>query len=554
MRGTGFYDCKNRSCASSVLTESLSTFAFNNCAPVHPLPFVNFLDFKDEEYATALVSEALPADQERFRAYMTHRPLGLGIITAGPGFGKTTALAAATLMMGAKCGKVLCSGPSNVSVDNFAERIDRTSHTVTARFNKGRPDGDPSRRRRQLVVRGYRAQDEFRAFLHLVKDPSESDTSFLSRGWSITPWKLRYSAAYWLLIVMRSPASFLQGQDLDADDSKALHELRHHIELRADLKKLRALVTGETALDKYATLSQEEAKKLSSLLCSIVSRADFLCTTPARTERDKLFKWWKENSARAIAVDEAANMNRADLACVWGNTLLPCFLGGDPKQLPPTVMSDFESDTLGNLYNRFKRDGRVSPIEYFQATGFPIYRLLTQLRMANGLYDWIAAIIYPDVPLQYGPSCGVQNPAFENGHKLEAYIREKYPDVAPPPADKLWPVFIHCGDPQRLNVMLTRQRCGLVIVGDINVPGLRYPEDPVFAYVQPRKGNKGKRLNSVGKGVKERVMVANENGGMSYVSVTQMRDFYSRLNINSRVARVVACENDKVEGETVEAS
>jgi hypothetical protein len=44
-------------------------------------PVVNFLDIP-EELATAIVAEALPVDRARFRAYLSDRPFGIGIISA----------------------------------------------------------------------------------------------------------------------------------------------------------------------------------------------------------------------------------------------------------------------------------------------------------------------------------------------------------------------------------------------------------------------------------------------------------------------------------------
>jgi hypothetical protein len=40
------------------------------------------LDISNECYADALVEEALPQDRSRFRAYLSSRPLGLGLITS----------------------------------------------------------------------------------------------------------------------------------------------------------------------------------------------------------------------------------------------------------------------------------------------------------------------------------------------------------------------------------------------------------------------------------------------------------------------------------------
>lgn len=131
----------------------------------------------------------------------------------------------------------------------------------------------------------------------------------------------------------------------------------------------------------------------------IMNKADLLCTTPSNTARDPV-KAWKKRFASGVAVDEAGNMNRADLYGVWGNTLLPCFLFGDPRQLPPTVMTTNEKGAEGNVLNRFAADGGVSPLAFFVATGIPVYRLKTQLRMADGIFDMISKIIYADVPFK----------------------------------------------------------------------------------------------------------------------------------------------------------
>lgn len=119
---------------------------------------------------------------------------------------------------------------------------------------------------------------------------------------------------------------------------------------------------------------------------AIVLAADILYTTPAMTENITEYQKWKSEYAKGVTVDEAANMNRADLACVWGNTLLPCMLGGDPKQLPPTVMTENEKDAAGNFLHCLAHDAKISPLLFFQASGIPVYRLYVQLQMTNGKY------------------------------------------------------------------------------------------------------------------------------------------------------------------------
>jgi hypothetical protein len=49
--------------------------------PRDKLPTVNYFEIDDQRYVDALLAEALPQDRERFRRYMSDRPLGLGIVT-----------------------------------------------------------------------------------------------------------------------------------------------------------------------------------------------------------------------------------------------------------------------------------------------------------------------------------------------------------------------------------------------------------------------------------------------------------------------------------------
>ncbi|KAL7933460.1 hypothetical protein V8C35DRAFT_56004 [Trichoderma chlorosporum] len=136
-------------------------------------------------------------------------------------------------------------------------------------------------------------------------------------------------------------------------------------------------------------------------------------------------------------------MNRADLYCVWGNTLSPCFHFGDPKQPTPTVLTVEEKDGDGSFLVHFANSGSISALLFFQAIGIPVYRLTTQLRMGNSLFDMVSTIIYKGVPHVYASSCNIANAAFDSERALESYIWEKYPTVSPCPEGKLLPVFIH---------------------------------------------------------------------------------------------------------------
>jgi hypothetical protein len=52
--------------------------------------------------------------------------------------------------------------------------------------------------------------------------------------------------------------------------------------------------------------SAYRGRKIKNMMTTIMSTADFLCTTPANTERKPVF-FWKTKRARGLAVDEAGN-------------------------------------------------------------------------------------------------------------------------------------------------------------------------------------------------------------------------------------------------------
>ncbi|PNP55868.1 hypothetical protein THARTR1_04088 [Trichoderma harzianum] len=136
------------------------------------LPVVNYLD-TDHGFIAALLLEVLPEDRTRFYNYMTKRPLGLGCISAGPGFGKTTAVSVAAIGMAATLGKIYAFAPTQVATDTFAERLSRITNTVTDRYNRG----NSTRRRRALIVRGYKFRDEYDIFIGLLRNPHTGGTT-----------------------------------------------------------------------------------------------------------------------------------------------------------------------------------------------------------------------------------------------------------------------------------------------------------------------------------------------------------------------------------------
>ncbi|KAH6962910.1 hypothetical protein DER45DRAFT_609250 [Fusarium avenaceum] len=354
---------------------------------LRPLPAVNFLDIEDQAYVACILQEALPEDCVRFRGYLSNRPLGLGIITTGDDFGKTTVDAAATLAMQAKLGRILCSGPTDEVIDNFAAHLAHRDEAMIDRYNNGKAVADPGRRRYKLIIRGYNPSQEMAAITSLLKNPKCGDDAVPLNSWELpSRWKLNLSCAFWLLLVLRSPAA---GRQLRPDDHPYLHALQKRIDARSDLLSLRQVATGAITWEEYkATVKSYDLffEDVRTLVGPIVENAEILCVTPADSENCKPFLNWKLKHARGVAIDEAACLSPGDLCCVWGNTLLPCFLFGDPHQLPPTAMNVTDKAAIRSHYlNRFSNYNKISAMRVLIASGLPVYR--TEKEGNGGISD-----------------------------------------------------------------------------------------------------------------------------------------------------------------------
>ncbi|KAB5543147.1 AAA domain-containing protein [Coniochaeta sp. 2T2.1] len=446
MRGTGFIEWRTKQLADASKPSAL---------PLRPLPSVNFLDTGDEAYTQAVVEESVfPEDQKRFRTYLSGCPANVALFTAPPGYGKTHVMAGATVGACKTFGKILASGPTNISVDNLASKTDLLATKIVDKANKdaATPHHYP------MVLRGHKPADELQNFVYALEHPADPVADGARSRWKPPPkWHLELSVAFWLLAVLRSSAV----RGLREHDSQALQDLQRDVDGRSELATLRALATGEITMKEYHAARHPPETVLKALLQQVVDCADVVCVTPAGACKTLTCDWYsnfKEFSAKAIVVDEAGNIDRADLYCVWGNTLLPCILGGDARQPEPAVMTDNDHDLAGNLLNRFAADGRVSPLEFLQASGLPCYRLTTQMRMANGMFDWVCDVMYKDLPLQYGRFSSVDHERFAAGRALEKYLVSKYPDIDPAPEGKLLPVFIDCRGSRVITDPLTKSK------------------------------------------------------------------------------------------------
>ena len=357
------------------------------------------------------------------------------------GMGKTTALCAMTLAMvfNPDIGKVFGSGPTHVAINNFAGRLYQRGAAVVERYNAGK-NGDGPRARRPLVVRGFKLRDEIGAFKNILKSGVADNAAAPKFPWSPpSRWTYALSATNWLLVLLKSDAakksrSGTAVTELDLDDSASMHELQADVDQSPDWARARELVSGKISWAEYNKGQVLDGDKIGSRLIAIINSADIVLTTPATSESDNVYAAAK-NKAKGIVIDEAGCLSRADLCSVWGNTLRPLVLAGDALQLRPTAME---------RRNRFQKDLQFSALAFLQASGLPVYRLRTQLRMCTDMFGAARSLVYKDLDkFQYGPDCDPSGPTHDIGHKFEHWLLHvrKFPGLRPSRPNTLEPVW-----------------------------------------------------------------------------------------------------------------
>ncbi|KAK1753560.1 hypothetical protein QBC47DRAFT_462368 [Echria macrotheca] len=350
--------------------------------PLVKLPVLDCIGTLPAALADAIVAQTLPEDdRQRFRNYLRRVFLGVGIIRAGAGFGKTTTVSAAALALQASLSEtggapIIASGPTDVAVDNLAARLHRVTTAIVEQANAGKQPDDPSRFRRCFVVRGYKLDHEITALKALLQHgPKALDKATVNKGWKEgSKWKPHLSLVGWFLALLGVTQAV--SMRLHRDDKPALHEMREKLAADPRLDRIRAIVTGK--LQGAFTGLGITDDEMGQILIEILSIADIFCTTPAASENIPAFRQWRDNVAHGVVLDEAACMSRHDALQVWGNTMMPLIMGGGHKYLRQMVMTGQERDRKGNYLHHLVGDGRVSFMEFIIATGFPVHQLGVQ--------------------------------------------------------------------------------------------------------------------------------------------------------------------------------
>lgn len=255
--------------------------------------------------------------------------------------------------------------------------------------------------------------------------------------------KFHLSLAFWVLVVLRSKATARFDVGAIPDALAWFYDSTHS---NPELWRIRDMATGYMDWCQYCDGEMIPDDRIISAMHAVLRSADVICATPAMSSLENITAWKKRS--KGVAVDEAAGIE--DLSTIWTKGL-PCLLAGDEYQ-PST---DFVSipDVAGNDTQRVGDqplcpgpNGNVSPFMFFKATGWPIYRLQVQLRMARGLFDLCHGEVYNEIALAYGPKSDIGLAHHKIGRDLEAFLKDRFPSMSPAPDGSLQPVFVHCKD------------------------------------------------------------------------------------------------------------
>ncbi|PTB63060.1 hypothetical protein BBK36DRAFT_1162363 [Trichoderma citrinoviride] len=403
------------------------------------LPAANILH-SDEIMLKCLMMEIPAPDRGRFVQYMSNLPLGFGIISAGPRFGKTAAICVATLCLADRVNSICATAPTAAAVDQLAIKLnDFDMSSGTRQLHFPRPRGQDFVNPK-MIVRGHSFTDEIEAFLELLERPNGGDRIVLFDSIGRPRWKLYLSATYWLLIVLGSPAV----PAIPLTCFPRLQSFRQQLMSHPDSAVLVDVATGRLSWAEYANMGHisRTIDFLALKLLNLIILADVVCITP-NLSRERAYHWWLITCAGGIAVDDAHSMTRSDLYFM-GNNMIPCLLAGDERQFLPT-------GTHNNLISNSPFDRQLSALAFYKANSWPVYRPRVPLRTARGMFDLCRDIFYDDAPaLNYSSLCDPLAHLRLNGVKLERWLQQWYGSttshrlpLAPAAGGYLRPVFVN---------------------------------------------------------------------------------------------------------------
>lgn len=282
------------------------------------------------------------------------------------GSGKTKLLAITALLFIAHpdIGRIYCSAPTHVATSNFAERLHRVGGEISKKCSMSAP----------LVVRRYAIETEIAAFIKIATRRSRGADADMADPYRATRWSLKLSPCEWLLKVVGA-GDFR----LAPTDSHVLHKLREQFLTERQYDGLRRFVASEISFEAVESsttkgaMSGSASDLVKELLVCIVMNAHAVCTTPYASG-ESIYAEYNVEVAKGVILDEASAMLQGDALLVSGPRCRPCGKAGDPRQLPPAVMTEGEKRN-GKCANNFSRLAKISVLEQVKRNGWPCFAL-----------------------------------------------------------------------------------------------------------------------------------------------------------------------------------
>jgi hypothetical protein len=380
----------------------------------------NIFDGVSKEDVARITAKCTEVEREQLLKFGGSIPCGVLPIIGPPGVGKTISLCVLAELQLAARRSILCTASQNSAVGNFMQRFKRELG----------PDVDKD----YLIVRMWSTWMEYRVCM------SATDRMYVESLKSQPPTS-RHGRLYNLEESLAG--KFLMLCDVLPTENKTLLALRGRFRELVDEFKFRH--HGIEQNDHKGMDGRDFHNGITTALYAILELANFVGTTLTQCGTD-LGAVALRSSGFCI-VDECCAATEIEILQGWkGNT--PVALGGDSKQLPPTVLVENVKNSNGDPYSCFVSQSKYTLSERLLFNGWPYWKLGTQLRICPGGWDMTCEVLYEDTP-RYGQQTLANFPlaaTFESWLTTLTPHRCKNNDrlsLAPSPSSMVYPVFFH---------------------------------------------------------------------------------------------------------------
>lgn len=360
------------------------------------LPVVNLFHVPDHGLRQVIVDQMDADTSYDLTKYMESAVFGIQVYAgfAGAGKSETIGIVVAGMIANPHIKGVYVSAPTNVATDNIRNRIADVNSRCVALYN-GKYTG--ASLRDALVIRGYSVQSEFRNFWKILRGEDMKPSP-----WDLGTWSLKGSVAFHALQVLGYVDANVPA--LSATSPVVLRHRQETLKGQEVFSPLLNLAQRKITVTEYDALSQVTRANITDIFEVLIEGADMICTTPSMAA-DKPYSL-ANRICSAVVLDEAGAMCLGDAEIVRGNTLRPCVMAGDEKQLPPVLISARDRAANRQPRNRFAHAGQISALEFMKRSGWPVFTFEKQYRMAEGQFDMSRDVFYPDLEhsLTYGPT------------------------------------------------------------------------------------------------------------------------------------------------------